>query len=165
VIGPTTPEIVTGDTVVILVACLVRSVPSGLCDPVQQGAWRSIDEGIVRTEVLLLAVAVDDALGVDGKPGFTLLALGLLAGRLRAPDACTQECGSSVGDEHGIVGEPLLHLFASGGLGRFGGDLVAERVVPVELHDTLADSPPRNDGPFTQMDDKPLVGRVDVAAV
>jgi hypothetical protein len=79
-------EIVAGDAVIVVVAGLVRRVPSGLFDPVEQRSRRSIDERVIGCEIVLLAIALDDALGLDEEPGFPLLAVVVLPGRVFAAD-------------------------------------------------------------------------------
>jgi hypothetical protein len=86
VIGPTAPQIVTGDAVIVVIAGLDRRVPSSLFDPVQQCARRSIDERLVRGEIVVLGIAVDDALGFDGEPGFPLFAVVVLTSRVFSAD-------------------------------------------------------------------------------
>jgi hypothetical protein len=86
VVGPTAPEVVGGDASVVVVAGFVGGGSSCVFDLVLDDTLGGVNEWVVIGDVVLLDIAVDHCFDIAGEPGFSVLAVLILAGGIFPTD-------------------------------------------------------------------------------
>jgi hypothetical protein len=86
VVGPAAPEVVGGDASVVVVAGFVGGGSSCVFDLVLDDTLGGVNEWVVIGDVVLLDIAVDHCFDIAGEPGFSVLAVLILAGGIFPTD-------------------------------------------------------------------------------